>query len=69
MSLYQNKEIVRFTLFPNFSDARKWKGNFTADRHYALRCRLHLHFGCAVWMCVSPLHACSMSFSVSKTKK
>jgi hypothetical protein len=39
MSLYQNKEIVPFTLLPNFSDARKWKGNFTADQHEALNPR------------------------------
>jgi hypothetical protein len=29
--------------------------------------RLHLRFGCAVWMCVSLSHAFSMSFSMSKT--
>jgi hypothetical protein len=28
----QNKEIIRFSLFLSFSDARKWKGNVTADR-------------------------------------
>jgi hypothetical protein len=31
--LYQNKGIVPIILFPNFSDARKWKGNFSAARH------------------------------------
>jgi hypothetical protein len=32
-----------------------------------LRGRLHLRFGCAVWVCVLPSHAFSMSFSVLKT--
>jgi hypothetical protein len=34
-----------------------------------LKGRLHLRFGCAVWMCVSLSYAFSMSFPVSKTKK
>jgi hypothetical protein len=47
----------------------KGRTEMKLERKQTLRGRLHLRFGCAVWMCVSLLKAFSMSFSVLKTQK
>jgi hypothetical protein len=57
-------------LTKNLGEARERLERAQIRKGGTLRCffglmvrdRLHLRFGCAVWVCVSPSHAFSMSF-------